>query len=538
MPRLIDTRPDLAAPRALPGRAAFPTDRTRRTVFHPRFHAATTPDRPACITAETGEVMTYAALEEAANRGAHLLRQLGLQRGDVLAVMLENEPAVFTIAWAAERTGLYLTSISTRLSLADADYIVGDCGAKALVVSDCLAAMGRAIAADRPGLPCFAVSEGYEGLPGWEGLNAACPATPIADESPGTDMLYSSGTTGRPKGVRPPLPTGALGMETPLVRMGRSLYGLGANSVYLSTSPLYHAAPLRWAMAVQRLGGTIVMMRKFDAETALGLIERHRITHGTWVPTHFVRLLRLPEEVRHRFDISSLCAAIHAGAPCPVGVKQQMIDWWGPVLHEYYSGTETCGITALDSREWLERPGSVGKAIIGTVHVTDDEGRVLPPGKTGAIWFADGPTFEYHNDPAKTAAAHNDRGWATLGDIGYLDADGYLYLTDRKNFMIISGGVNIYPQEIENLLATHPDVADVAVIGAPDDEMGQVVVAVVQATDDADRTRLAEDLRAFARQGLGSLKCPKRFEFRDALPREPTGKLLKGKLIAELGSAG
>lgn len=501
-------------------------------MFHPRAHAAATPERPACIVAETGETLTYAALEEAANRVAHLLRQLGLRRGDVLAVMLDNDAAVFPIAWAAERAGLYLTSVSTRLSLADADYIVGDCGAKALVVSNGLAGIAQAIAEKRPNLRAFAVGDGT-GLPSWTAACAPCPPTPVADESAGADMLYSSGTTGRPKGVKPALPHGPLGDETPLVRMGRALYGMGADTVYLSTSPLYHAAPLRWAMVIHRLGGVIVLMRKFDAATALELVERHSVTHGTWVPTHFVRMLRLPDEVRNRFDLSSMRAAIHAGAPCPVGVKQAMIDWWGPILHEYYSGTEMCGITALDSAEWLERPGSVGRAILGTVHVLDDDGRELPAGETGQIWFSGGPAFAYHNDPAKTASAHNDRGWATLGDIGRLDADGYLTLTDRKNFMIISGGVNIYPQEIENHLATHPDVVDVAVIGAPDEEMGQIVLAVVQPVLGVDRPTLAETLRDFARQGLGGVKTPRRFEFRDELPREPTGKLMKARLVAE-----
>jgi long-chain acyl-CoA synthetase len=500
-------------------------------VFHPRRLAASQPDKIACVMAGTDQVLTYGQLESAANQGAHYLRSIGCARGDVIAVMLDNEPTAFSIAWAAERAGIYLTSISTRLSPADAAYIVGDCGAAVLVVSDRLASLGAEIAVACPAVRVMTVTE-------WAGAIAALPQTPIGDESPGSDMLYSSGTTGRPKGVKPPLPSGALGDATALVAMGRDLYAMDQDMVYLSTSPLYHAAPLRWAMTVHRFGGTIVIMDKFDAETALALVEQWGVTHGTWVPTHFVRLLRLPDDVRGRYDLATMRAAIHAGAPCPVPVKQAMIDWWGPIIEEYYSGTETCGITALSSREWLERPGSVGKAVLGRVHIVDDEGRELGVGETGNVWFSDGPTFAYHNDPAKTAAAYNDRGWATLGDIGRLDADGYLTLTDRKNFMIISGGVNIYPQEIENHLIGHPKVADVAVVGAPDAEMGEMVVAVVQpATGVAHDADLAAELQAFARAGLGGVKTPRRIEFRAELPREPTGKLLKGRLVAEFRGA-
>jgi len=508
-------------------------------MIHPRHHAQVTPNKLACICPETMQTLTYAELEALANQGAHLLRDLGLQRGDVVAVMLENELAAFGIAWAAERSGLYLTSVPTRLSVADAKYIVEDCGARLLIVSDKLASVGEQIKHNSPDLLVFRINEAGPGLASWRDAIATKPTTPISDESPGADMLYSSGTTGRPKGVKPALPSGRLGDELPMARMGRTLYGMGADTVYLSTSPLYHAAPLRWAMAVHYCGGTIVLMRKFDAEAALRLIEAYRVTHSTWVPTHFVRLLRLPDDVRQAFDLSSMRSAIHAGAPCPVPVKQAMIEWWGPIIFEYYSGTEMCGITALTSQEWEKKPGSVGKAVLGITHIVDDDGHELSPGEIGHVWFSDGPTFEYHNDPAKTEAAHNARGWATLGDIGTLDSEGYLYLTDRKNFMIISGGVNIYPQEIENLLVTHPKVADVAVVGAPDDEMGEVVVGVVQPTPGVEGDEcLADELREFARHHLGSIKAPKRFEFRDDLPREPTGKLLKGKLVKEFRDRG
>lgn len=501
--------------------------------MHPRHHALATPAKPACVMADSGEVLHYDELERRANQAAHRLRALGLHRGDVLAVMTDNEAALFPLAWAAQRTGLYLTSISTKSSVADLAYILGDCGAKVLVVSDRLAPVAAAAVEDVPQVQAFALA-GTADLPSWGEPCAVLPVTPVEDESPGTEMLYSSGTTGRPKGVKPTLPAGAIDQPTPLVGMGTALYSMGADMVYLSTSPLYHAAPLRWAMSVHRFGGTVVIMERFDAEEALALIERYRITHSTWVPTHFVRLLRLPEEVRARYDHGSIRAAIHAAAPCPVPVKQAMIDWWGPVIFEYYSGTETCGITALSAHEWLAKPGSVGKAILGTVKIVDDDGHELPTGQVGNVYFADGPRFEYHNDPVKTAAAYDHRGWATLGDIGRLDEDGYLYLTDRKNFMIISGGVNIYPQEIENCLIEHPSVADCAVFGLPDLEMGQVVVAVVQPSEPvADEKRSAATLTAFLRERLGGVKVPRIFHFRPSLPREPTGKLLKHKLVRE-----
>lgn len=501
--------------------------------MHPQHHARTTPGKPACIMAGSGDILRYDDMERAANQAAHRLRALGLRRGDVLAVMMDNEAALFPLAWAAQRTGLYLTSVSTRSSVTDLAYILGDCGAKVLVVSDRLSPVAAAAVETATDVQAFAI-KGTQDLPSWLDACAHLPSIPVADESPGTEMLYSSGTTGRPKGVKPPLPEGPVEQPTPLVGMGRALYGMGAEMVYLSTSPLYHAAPLRWAMTVHRFGGTVIIMDRFDAEAALSFIETYRVTHSTWVPTHFVRLLRLPDEVRARYDHSSLRAVIHAAAPCPVPVKQAMIDWWGPIIHEYYSGTETCGITALSADEWLCRPGSVGRAILGIVKITDDDGNEVPVGTVGNVYFADGPCFEYHNDPAKTAAAYDHRGWATLGDIGRLDADGYLYLTDRKNFMIISGGVNIYPQEIENCLIEHPSVADCAVFGLPDLEMGQVVVAVVQPSDVAvDEKALTAILAAFLRERLGGVKVPRIFHFRPALPREATGKLLKHKLVRE-----
>ncbi|GAW41148.1 Long-chain-fatty-acid--CoA ligase FadD13 [Brevundimonas sp. SH203] len=493
---------------------------------HPLGHARRVPDKPACILAETGEAMTYAQLEAAANQGARLMRALGLKRGDVVAVVLDNGFDTFRIAWAAQRIGVFLTSLSTKSSIADLTYILKDADARLVIASDGLAENVREAAATLD-IAAYSIT-GAAGLRNWtEERSALSPDLP-QDAEPGTDMLYSSGTTGRPKGVRPTLPTGPLDASTPLMAMGRDLYGMDQDTVYLSTSPLYHAAPLRWAMTVHRFGGAVVIMRQFDPEQALAHIERYRITASTWVPTHFVRMLKLPEAVRARCDMSSMTAVIHAAAPCPVPVKQAMIDWWGPIIHEYYSGTETCGITALSAQEWLAKPGSVGRAVLGKVRILNAAAEELPVGEVGEVFFSDGPAFAYHNDPEKTAQAHSPQGWATLGDIGHLDADGYLFLTDRKGFMIISGGVNIYPQEIENLLITHPDVADVAVIGAPDEEMGERVVAVVQPVRWSDAgPELAQALTRMAREQLGGVKTPRQIDFRQTLPREPTGKLLK-----------
>lgn len=501
--------------------------------MHPTVHARLTPEKAACVMASTGETLNYHDLDARSNQGAHLFRDLGLRRGDMAVAFLDNGFDVFTVGWAAQRAGLYLTSGSTRLGASDIAHILADSDAKVVICSAAMqASMTDAVALGGfTDLRLFVASDSERG---WARTIAGQPITPISDESPGSDMLYSSGTTGRPKGVKPPLPEGDITAPPPILAMAQRLYGMDVDTLYLSTSPLYHAAPLRWAMTVQRLGGTVVVMEEFDAEATLACIQRYRVTHGTFVPTHFVRILKLPEPVRAAYDHASLKTVIHAAAPCPVPIKQAMIDWWGPIIHEYYSGTETCGITALSSDEWLRKPGSVGRAVVGTLRILDEAGHELPVGETGYVYFADGPRFEYHNDPDKTRAAYSPEGWATMGDIGRIDADGYLYLTDRKDFTVISGGVNIYPQEIENLLITHPKVAEVAVFGLPDEEMGEKVIAVVQpAAGVMPDPALGEELLLFIRKALGGVKCPRIFAFHAELPRTRTGKLLKKSLRDE-----
>lgn len=495
--------------------------------MHPGAIALAQPDKPAIIMAGTGEIVTYRQLENRSNQVAHLFRACGLESGDVVAILLENDPRFLEITWGAHRAGLYYVCLSTRLAPSEIGHILRDSGARLLIASGKFAGLLKEIEADVP-VHCFTLGGQETGRKDWGSTLAAMPESPISDERAGADMLYSSGTTGRPKGIKSSLPEGSdISLSTPLSPVCAKL-GFNGETVYLNPAPLYHAAPLRWCREVQALGGTVIVMEKFDAEAALALIERYRVTHSQWVPTHFVRLLKLPQDVRDKYDCSSLRLAVHAAAPCPVPIKEAMIGWWGPVLLEYYSGTEGAGVTMISSAEWLSHPGSVGKSVIGQARICDENDNELPPRTEGLVYFEGGPQFSYHNDPEKTAQAFNRRGWATMGDVGWLDEDGYLYLTDRKSYMIISGGVNIYPQEIENLLALHQKIADVAVVSAPDPEMGELVVAVIQPEDMADGTEaFARELVDWLRPQLSAVKIPSRIEFMPELPRHPTGKLYK-----------
>ncbi|MGI4880033.1 MAG: acyl-CoA synthetase [Janthinobacterium lividum] len=502
--------------------------------MHPRFHAERSPDRAAAIMSDTGETLTYGDLESVANAGAHLLRGLGIENGDTIAIWLPNTLRYFEIYWAAQRAGLYIAPISTALTAEEAAYILGDCGAKLLVTSARVGAAADLLANYRDGLPVvrniFWVDEELSGAVSWHAARSSEPATPIADEQAGFHMVYSSGTTGRPKGVRLPLTGGPATAEHDLAIRQRTTYGVGEGTVFLSPAPLYHTAPLAFTTTAQRLGATTVILPKFDPEAALRAIERFHVSFTQMVPTMFIRLLRLPAETRARYDLSSLRTVLHAAAPCPVEVKHRMIEWLGPIIEEYYGGSEGNGATYITSAEWLRKPGSVGRASWGVIHVCDEAGLELPAGEPGLIYFEGGWDFEYLNDPGKTRDARNalHPSWSTLGDIGYVDSDGYLFLTDRKSFMIISGGVNIYPQEVENLLSVHPKVADAAVIGIPDAEMGESVKAIVQPLDWADATpAFAEELIAYCRQHVAGFKVPRSIDFDRELPRHDTGKLYK-----------
>ena len=516
--------------------------------MYPGAHLSTRPHDPAVIMAvsdrparsapgaDSGETVTFTQLETRSIQIARALTQRGLRPGDHLAVLATNTARVFDIYWAAMRSGLYLTMVNWHLTAAESAYIVTDCGAKALIVDGALADVGAELIPLTAGVETRFVYSGA--IDGHDDLDAAAsvqPVDPPADQPRGADMLYSSGTTGRPKGIKPELPKRQI--DEPgdtMTAMNSSVWGVGPDTVYLSPAPLYHAAPLRTCASVQALGGTVVVMDRFDAEGALALIEEHRVTYSQWVPTMFVRMLRLPEEVRARYDTSSMKVAVHAAAPCPVDVKRAMIDWWGPILSEYYSSTELNGLTIVDTREWLEHPGTVGRAVLGTIRVCDSSGAEVPTGTIGTIWFErDSLPFEYHNDPEKTRAAqHPDHPtWTTTGDVGYVDDEGHLFLTDRDSFLITSGGVNIYPREIEDALLAHPSVLDAAVVGLPDPDLGERVTAVVQPVEgQTGDDVLADALLEHLRPRIAKFKVPREVIFRDTLPRTPTGKLVKRNL--------
>ena len=494
--------------------------------MHPGELAEKFPDKPAVIIAETGETITYREMNDASMRASRLFRSLGLKRGDHVAILLENHPQMLTICLAALRSGLYFTTISYRLQEAEVEYIVTDCQAKVFITSK--SRQGVVEKLDLGHLEKAYMLDGViAGFESWEEAVINMPTEKIADESTGSSMLYSSGTTGRPKGVLKPLPEGEFGADDGPNLFGL-LYGATEESIYLSPAPLYHAAPLGFTMAMVSMGVTSVVMQHFDAEGALAAIEKYRVTHSQWVPTMFIRMLKLDEADRLRYDVSSLQCAIHAAAPCPIPIKEQMIVWWGPVIHEYYAGSEGNGFVAIDSEQWLTHKGSVGLPLTAKLHIVGEDGEELPPGASGTIYFEGGGEFEYFNDKEKTQESRHSQGWSTLGDVGYVDDEGYLYLTDRKSFMIISGGVNIYPQETENLLVTHPKVMDVAVFGVPNEEFGEEVKAVVQPKnwDDAG-PELEAELIDFCRENISGIKCPRSVEFEQELPRHPTGKLYK-----------
>lgn len=495
--------------------------------------AAVHGDKPAVTLADSGKALSYRELEEASNRIAHLFRRQGLRPGDRIALLMENCLELFPVVWAAQRAGLLYTPVNWHLSDDEAAYVVENCGARALVHSERLEVLAARIAAHNEVLEArWTVGESSPG--GAERLQdivAALPVTPIDDETEGYYMLYSSGTTGRPKGILPELTGAPFGTGLAIDSTVRDAFGFGSDTVYLSLGPLYHAAPLGWTMGTVRNGGTAVITDGFDAETTLSTIDRYRVTHAQFVPTMFVRMLKLSEETRTRYDLSSLRVVVHAAAPCPVEVKERMIDWLGPKIVEFYGGSEGNSFFMITTPEWLAHRGSVGKPMFGHVHICDDAGNELPTGEVGTVWIGGTPRFEYHRDPQKTSKAYNDQGWSTLGDLGHLDEDGYLYLSARRTDLILSGGVNIYPQEIEDVLTMHPAVLDVAVVGVPHEEMGQQVHAVVAPADGVvPSDDLAAELVTYVRERIARFKAPRSIEFGE-VPRLPSGKLLRRALL-------
>ena len=504
--------------------------------MYPGTFARTTPDHPAVIMGSSGEVVTYRELDERSNAFAHYLRDAGLQPGDVVAVLMDNNSRYHEVCWAIRRIGLYWAPINSHLTADEVAYILNDCGAKVLVASSGIAASPADLG---PSAAPAVQARLYVGGPapeGWQSYDEALkglPVTAVDDEVEGDMLQYSSGTTGRPKGIKRPQRLLPISLESDLtVPFIRSIaFPEDGSGVYLSPAPLYHTAPNMWSMAVHRLGGTAVVMEKFDPALALELIARHKVTHSLFVPTMFVRMLKLPEEQRLSYDVSSLVQVIHAAAPCPVDIKRRMIEWWGPIVAEFYSSSEAAGATFINAEDWLAHPGSVGRPMLGTPYVLDESGNELPAGEIGQIWFDSPIPLSYHNDPEKTAQAQDAKGRKTVGDVGYVDADGYMYLTDRKSFMIISGGVNIYPQEAENLLVEHPKVMDAAVFGIPHPEYGEEVKAVVQPRDWSQAgPDLERELLEHLRSSLASYKCPRSVDFERELPRSDTGKLFKKQL--------
>lgn len=505
--------------------------------MYPGAFVATQPDQLAVIMSEGGQTLTYAELDNEACRVARLFHDAGLRPGDHVAFCLENHIRFLPLAWGAHYAGLIYTAISSRLTTDEMDYIINNCEAKAFITSTYKRAQAEELSDRIPEARLRLMIDGtIEGFDAYEAAIADLDATPIAGRVAGADMLYSSGTTGRPKGIMPALEQTPL-EEAPhgVAGMLGTLMGLTSDKTYLTPAPLYHAAPLRFSMGSHVLGATVVVMERFDPEGYLDVIQRHQVSHSQVVPTMFVRILKLDEEVRETFDVSSLEMVVHAAAPCPVPVKEQIINWWGPVVHEYYAGTEGNGFVYCNSDMWMAHKGTVGIPIACVVHIVGDDGEeVANVGDEGTIYFEGGGSFEYHGDASKTADSRHALGWSTLGDVGKLDEDGFLYLTDRKAYMIISGGVNIYPQEAENVLTMHEKVFDVAVIGVPNTDFGEEVKAIVQVADGVETgPELERELIAYCREQLADVKCPRSVDFRDELPRHPTGKLYKRLLKDE-----
>nr|XP_061840641.1 LOW QUALITY PROTEIN: long-chain-fatty-acid--CoA ligase-like [Nerophis lumbriciformis] len=506
---------------------------------YPGAHAESTPDKVALILAGSGETMTYRELNDRSNQLAQLFRAEGLKDGDHVALWAENNLDYFVVYWAALRSGLYITAVNRFLSAEEGGYILNDSGAQALVATTRYQQVATEALAFAPGCTLNLLIGGADDtFSDFDEAIAALPAEPLTHEPMGSFMLYSSGTTGQPKGIKRPRPTTTI-QETPPTTSGfmRMLGGMDENTVYLCPAPLYHAAPLAWTAGIHELGGTAVIMEKFDPQLFMQYVAQYGVTATQVVPTMFVRMLKLDQETRTAHDLSSLTFCVHAAAPCPVPVKQQMIEWWGPIIHEYYAGTEGNGMTYIGPQDWLEHPGSVGKPMLGVLRICDDEGDEVPAGEAGTVYFErDEMPFEYHGAPDKTSAAQHPKHptWSALGDIGYVDDEGFLFLTDRKAFMIISGGVNIYPQEIEDCLVMHDKVTDVAVFGLPDPEMGEYVHAAVQPADGVEATdELASELLAYVRESIAHYKVPRVLDFRSELPRLPTGKLYKRLLKDE-----
>lgn len=489
---------------------------------HIHDHAFTMPNKIAMV-APNSDKITWKMLNNASIAVANILQRSGVTPGQVVSLMMENRAEYMIVMWAALRFGVYIAPINWHLKEDEVAYIVSDSDSVLVISSDQHDPITSLLA-----IPCINIDEPHIIGVIQQALASEEHISPNFTQTEGQVMFYSSGTTGKPKGIRRPTVNRDFGTPPPVDGFIAASYGLDSNSIYLSPAPMYHAAPLNWSLAVLRLGGCLVTMPKFDAEEFLSAIDKHRITHTQLVPTMFVRLLALPSDVRSQYDLSSLQMAVHAAAPCAPEIKKAMLAWWGNIIHEYYGGSEANGVTALGPEEWLSHQGSVGKAVLGKLHICDEDGNELAANQSGTVYFSGLPDFEYYKDPEKTCEAYNYKGYSTLGDIGHMDEDGFLYLTDRRAFTIVSGGVNIYPQEIENILILHPKVADVAVLGMPNPEFGEEVVAVIEpVTMPESVADFADTISRYCKDKLAGFKCPRQIILQAQLPRMPNGKLLK-----------
>lgn len=499
------------------------------------FHcwADSEPQRIAVTMAGSGISFTAGQLAKRSREYAQWFAAEGIKPGDTIAVVLENRIEIVKLALAARLTGAYIVVVSTHLSTPEVNYIVQDCQAKMLFLSSKTKDLARLpenkneyLVDECPGRPSFqSLVDAY--------LDTQPGQIDLSERPAGRDLLYSSGTTGNPKGVKKSLfpPAVRKGTADPELRFWATQLNFDKDTVYLSPAPLYHAAPLRTCLRVLNAGGKVVIMEHFDAAQSLLLIEQHGITHSQWVPTMFQRLLALPQDVRERHNLSTHQYAVHAAAPCPIHVKEQMLDWWGDILIEYYAGSESCGATLISSIEWRDYPGSVGRAVNGKIHILSDDGAELAPNEIGKIYFSDIAPFEYLNDPQKTKDVHNEYGWATYGDLGYVNDEGYLYLSDRRTDLIISGGVNIYPKELEDAFSQHPDIDDIAVVGIPHNELGEQALAVIVLADSINPDHAqARAIADWATHVLSRIKIPRRLLFTNEIPKLDTGKILRRKL--------
>ena len=496
--------------------------------------ASTDPGRRAVVEPDGTEI-TAGALLAGANQLVHGLRALGLQRGASVATILDNSAAMLEVFLAAHQAGWYITPINWHLAAPEIAYILEDSGSQAVIASAKTGEIAAAAVEQSP-VPAnarFAVGGAIRGFQPLAALKEGRPTSTPDGRTAGASMTYTSGTTGKPKGVRRPLVDVSPDVVAAQQAMFLALFGIlpGSPGVHFVGAPLYHTAVLNFATNHLHLGHTLVLVDKWEPEAMLQLIERHKVTSSHMVPTQFNRLLKLPDDVKRKYDLSSLRHIIHSAAPCPVDTKKKMLEWWGPYIYEYYAASEGGG-TLVTPDQWTKKPGTVGKPWpISQIRILDDQQQPVPAGTVGTVWIKMGEhRFEYHKDQKKTGDAWRD-GFFTVGDAGYLDEDGYLFLCDRKADMIISGGVNIYPAEIEAVLLAHPQVADAAVFGIPDDDWGEQVKAVIQPAGDAQPgPALAAALEAYAAERLAKFKLPRSIDFVAEMPRDPNGKLYKRKL--------